>query len=536
MQSSLQTGIPQPSTPAPTSPFSGGIWTAKPWLMAAATVSAVVLVGYGFWQHNEINQLRQTIGQLSKQAKQPATTGRPAPSTSASDTAAARPLADNQSQEGKKDVLTSADAKLVYQRERDTVYITRYVTVPSRSLVVPPENERPADRSEKTTDQRYAATERSTQTALNQSDDLTNTPKTDAYGEPSTSSSVLRKNTGNSSEITNRPTPTVAKRAKERRLSDQYAYNQPTKGNNASPEQSTVPSTSATNTRITQNNGVTTTTPTSTESAATDPTEPVISATYELIDLPPVSAPTINWTSHLAQRAKRIRPARTTVVSGTAEQAAPESQPIKLMAGRFRAGVGGELASKVVSAGVFTEVLVGPKKNWSVGIGLSQATYTGNFIDDFDFDARMKRDFRKEFARNVDPRRTILNIDAQTTRLQIPITIGYRIALTRALMLSPSVGTSLNLTNNESGTFYCPAIIPQRGYYDVLKFSNSTPVDLITSVAFGAGMEWQSRHWVVQGSPVLTLPLQADQLPMRPDVNWQTKATVGLRARVLYQF
>lgn len=533
MQSSLQTGIPQPSTPAPTSPFSGGIWTAKPWLMAAATVSAVVLVGYGFWQHNEINQLRQTIGQLSKQAKQPATTGQLAPSTSASDTAAARPLADNQSQEGKKDVLTSADAKLVYQRERDTVYITRYVTVPSRSPVVPPENERPADRSEKTTDQRYAATERSTQTALNQSDDLTNTPKTDAYGEPSTSYSVLRKNTGNSSEITNRPT--VAKRAKERRLSDQYAYNQPTKGNYASPDQRTIPSTSATNTGITRNNGVTTTTPTSTESAATDPAESVVSATYELIDLPPVSAPTINWTSHLAQRAKRIRPARTTVVSGTAEQAAPESQPIKLMAGRFRAGVGGELASKVVSAGVFTEVLVGPKKNWSVGIGLSQATYSGKFATDYDFDERMKRDFRKEFARAIDPRRDIFNIDTRTTRIQLPVTIGYRVPLNRSLTLSPTIGTSLNLSNTENATFLCPVLIPRKGY-DELSFSNPQPVDLITSVAFGAGMEWQSRHWVVQGSPVLTLPLQADQLPMRPDVNWQTKATVGLRARVLYQF
>ncbi|AKD56540.1 hypothetical protein [Spirosoma radiotolerans] len=524
MQSSLQTGIPQPGTPPSGNPFSGGLWTAKPWLMAAATVSAVVLVGYGFWQHNEINRLRQTIGQLSKRPTQQMATKQP--TLSAPDTApmASIPSTEKQTQGGKEELLTSTDTKPVHQHERDTVYITRYVSVPSRSHVVPPEDERSTDRSEKPTDQRYATTEHTSGSTAqpNQSDNLINNPKTDAYGKPSTSS-LTSKNPGISSETV---TKAEVKRQKERRLSDQYGTNQQTNERGVYTDQRVSQKNPATQAENNQDNAIART--------SLAPTEAFVSANYELIDMPSVSTPTINWASQLAQRAKRIRPARTTVVSGAVEQA-PESQPIKHLAGRFRAGVGGEIASKVLGAGVFTEVLVGPKRNWSVGIGLSQATYNGRFIDDVDFDSRMKRDFRKEFAHNIDPRRGIINIDTRTTRIQIPINLGYRIPLNQSLTFSPSVGTLLNLTSTENATFYCSLLIPQRSY-DEFSFSNSRSIDLLTNVAFGASLEWQNRHWVLQGSPVLTLPLQTEQLPMKPDPNWQTKTTLGLRARVYYQF
>ncbi|GAB3773931.1 hypothetical protein GCM10028818_15970 [Spirosoma horti] len=532
MQSSLQTGIPQPGTPPSGNPFSGGLWTAKSWLMAAATVSAVVLVGYGFWQHNEINRLRQTIGQLRKQPTHQTAARQPTLSVPTTDTIASAPSTENQSLPGKEALLTSTGSKPVRRGDRDTVYITRYVSVPSRSHVVPPE-EQLTNRSEKPTDQRYATTEHpSGSTAQpNQSDNLTNNPKTDAYGEPSTPS-IVGKNPDISAETV---TNSEGKRPRERRLADPYYANRQTNEQGVSRDRHLSPKNPATNLGNIQDNSIVRTSPAPTEPTTIHPTEASISANYELIDLPSISTPTINWTSQLAQRAKRMRPARTTVVSGAVVQA-PESQPIKYMAGRFRAGVGGELASKVLSAGVFTEVLLGPKKNWSVGIGLSQATYNGTFLDDLDFDLHMKRDFRREFARNIDPRRQILNIDTRTTRIQIPVNVGYRISLNRNLVLSPTLGTSLNLTNVETGSYYCQMLIPQRGYYEILKFNTSQSVDLITHVAFGAGLEWQNRHWALQGSPVLTVPLQAEQVPMKPGPNWQTNVTLGLRARVLYQF
>lgn len=535
MQSSLQTGVPQPGTTPSSNPFSGGLWTAKPWLMAAATVSAVVLVGYGFWQHNEINRLRQTIGQLSKQPTKQTASQQPTLSAPYTDTMASTPLTKNQPQIGKEELITSTDTKTVRRSERDTVYITRYVSVPSRSHVLPPEDDRSIDRSEKPTDQRYATMEHTSGSTAqpNQSDNLLNNPKTNAYGEPSTSSSMVRKSTGNSLETV---TKSVGKRTRERRPSDQYSTNQPNHEQGVSTEGRLSQKNPTTNSANTRDNSLVRTSPALTEQTDVDQAESSTAASYELINMPSLSTPTINWTGQLAQRAKRIRPARTTVISGVVEQA-PESQPIKHLAGRFRAGVGGELASKVISTGVFTEVLLGPKKNWSVGVGLSQATYNGKFIDDFDFDVRMKRDFRKEFARNVDPRRQILDIDTRTTRIQIPVNLGYRISLNRNLVLSPTVGTSLNLTNNESGTYYCLVPIPQRGgYFDIFKFNTSQSVDLITHVAFGAGLEWQNRHWALQGSPVLTLPLQAEQLPTKPGPSWQANVTLGLRARVLYQF
>ncbi|RYF63947.1 MAG: hypothetical protein EOO39_27610 [Cytophagaceae bacterium] len=225
MQSSLQTGIPQPGTTPSGNPFSGGLWTAKPWLMAAATVSAVVLVGYGFWQHNEINRLRQTIGQLSKQPTQQMAAQQPTRSTPNADTMASTPSAENQYQTGKEELLTSTDTKTAGRSERDTVYITRYVSAPSRSHLVPPEDDRSIDRSEKPTDQRYATTEQTSDSTAqpNQSDNLPNNPKTNAYGEPSTSSSIVNKNAGNSLETV---TKSVGKRPRERRLSDQYSSNQ----------------------------------------------------------------------------------------------------------------------------------------------------------------------------------------------------------------------------------------------------------------------------------------------------------------------
>ncbi len=526
MQASLQTGVPQPATPTTGQPFSGGIWTAKPWLMAAATVSAVVLVAYSFWQHREINQLRQTIGQLNKQPTHQTAPGRPAQATPETDTPVLTKADEKQPRIVPDELPTTPDASVAHRGQRDTVYVTRYVAVPTKSHTVPPENERSVGRSEAPAEQRYATNNRTPKETAqpNQSDNLTTTPKTDAYGEPSTSSTKTTSNTDNSSVTS---TKSVSQPTRAQRSQGEYAGNRAPKNRRGlvtSPVDQPV---------YTQENSVVKTTQSQPESAVAlvEPKEPATSASFELANSLPLSPQTTNWNGLLAQRAKRMRPARTTVVSGVEPIKAPESQPVVHVATRFRAGIGGEVASKLVSAGVFTEVLLG--KHWTVSAGLSQAAYTSRFINDFDFDEHMRRDFRKEFARGIDPRRQIFNIDTRTTRIQVPVTIGYRFPLTSSLTLTPNVGTYLNLTSKENATFYCQGLIPQRDFVE-LEGNNARPVDLINSLALGAGLEWHQGHWVVQGTPILTVPIQTSAF--QPDPNWQKSTTAGLRARVLFQF
>lgn len=536
MQASLQTGVPQPATPPSGNPFSGGLWAAKPWLMAAATISAVVLVGYGFWQHQEINQLRQTIGQLKKQSTQRTAT-RPAatPATESETLSLAQPAnpptspQENQPPTEPSESTITADIRAGQRGQRDTVFITRYVAVPSKSPVVPPEEDELTERARTVPKQRYATNNRAKNSTAqpDQSDNSISNPTTTAYGEPSTPSSSVNENAGNSSVVNTKPNRGSMR--ERRQQGDRVVENWKANGRRDTPISTYDRSAN------TPDNGVTNTTlpPTEpvTDQSAT-PNESSTVATFDLIKTVPLSTPTANWNGMLAQRARRMRPARTTVVSGAEPNKAPESQPVDRITSRFRVGVGGEVASKVLSAGVFTEVLLG--QHWTVGVGLSQAMHTGErFVNEFDFDERTRRNFRKEFARDIDPRRPIANIDTRTFRVQIPLALGYRVSLNRSLTFVPTVGTYLNLASTENATYFCPGVVPQRNYEEITT-TGRRPVDLINSLALSTGIEWQSGHWVIQGSPVLTMPVRTNL--SLPDPNWQKSTTVGLRARLLYQF
>ncbi len=548
MQASLQTGVPQPASPNPGHPFSGGMWTAKPWLLAAASVSAVVFAAYGFWQRQEINQLRQTIGQLSKQQTHQPISGQPNLAASKTDAPTSTSLEGIQSPENQKPSVAS-DSKGALPLQRDTVYITHYVASPSRSRSVPPE-ERLVERSETPVDQHYAATNRALtpKAQANQSDNVTHNPKVDAYDINSTSDKTLnnnrsvtsRKNNSSPDNAVISPNRVAIDRQTKAQASDRlnkktgvFEGQQDEKNQVAGRVNETIRDTKSTPsypTNMVDNatSDVAKSAPvqleTSTETSA-------LSANFELVNSRPLSTKKVNWNALVAQRSRRMQPARTISVVPVVEPTkAPTSQPVQRLTSRFRAGVGGEIASHLLTAGVFTEALVG--KHLTVGVGLSQTTYSGTFINDYDFDVQTRRDFRKEFAPRIDPRRDILNINTHTVRLQIPISLGYRIPLTQTLSLLPSIGTSLNLSSSENVTYYCPVFMPQQRGFDEFKTPGSgRNIALINSFALGAGLEWQHRHWVVQTSPILTLPTQSEY-----DPNWQNNTTVGLRARVLYQF
>ena len=522
MQASLQSGVPQSGSPTPGQPFSG-VWTAKPWLLAVATVSTAVLIAVSVWQRREINHLRQTISQLSKHPTHQTTPKSSDFTAPKADAPAYTHSEGAKSQVTQEETLTSTSSapKRALPIQHDTVYVTQHVAVPSR--LVPPEGVHSTERAARSTEQGYATSNRAPvlKDQPNQLDKVTHNPKADEYGALSTPSSAVRKNSVNSSVAT---TQSANPFVKERGAQSGYAKSRETKSRNVSPLNSVANPT----------NNVTKTTP----GLSGPPVESNgTSANYERVNRLSIATPTINWQNALAQRARRMRPAQApTVVYQVVEQPqAPASQPAQRVTKgiRFRAGLGGEVASHLTSFGVFTDVLL--SSHWTLGVGLSQTTYIGRFINDYDFDVRTRRDFRREFAHGIDPRREILNIDTRTTRLQIPVSIGYRIPLTKTLTLLPTVGTYLNLNSTESAMYYCPVAVPQRGVEE-LHFSASPTVDLINTLALSAGLEWQRGHWVVQSSPVLTLPMQAAPKPFQPEPNWQNSTTVGLRARLLYQF
>ena len=522
MQKSLHhANLSQPGSPPAGNPFSGGMWTAKSWLLAAASISTVVLITYSMWQHREITQLRQTLGQQNQQSTQSTVPKQIDKSAPAVDSPALTNAPNGQSQP-LGELSPASEKKVSSQPRPDTVYIDRYVAMPSPVRSVPPEADRPSQRADRPAEKVYAKANRAQApaTQFNKSDTLTYNQQTDTYGASSTLSTV-ENNKPNSPVATTKSASTFP--VKKQKFTNSYTDKRRKNGR-------ALPTNSAND--VTHAVAVMTPVGTKPSAQASE-----LSATYELAKSLPVATPTVNWAAKLAQQAKRMRPARPVPVEQQAVKQAvekvPESQPVDRVATRFRVGAGGEIASNLWRVGVFTEVLLG--KHWTLGVGLNQATYNGTFINDFDFDARTRRDFRKEFAHGIDPKREILNIDANTTRLQIPLSLGYRIPLTKSLTLLPTAGTYLDLHSKEDVTFYSPIFLPQRGG-DEIRYSATRPVALINTFALGAGLEWQRGHWVLQGSPVLTIPLQAAPQPMQPDPNWQKNTSVSLRARLLYQF
>ena len=150
MQKSLhQANLSQPGSSPAGHPFSGGMWTAKSWLLAAASVSTVVLIAFSMWQRREITQLRQTLGQQNPQSTRsaiPERSDRSVPTPVDSPALTHARIRQNQPNGA---LPAASDNKTASQPRPDTVYIDRYVAVPSPVRSVPPEAERPAQQSDR---------------------------------------------------------------------------------------------------------------------------------------------------------------------------------------------------------------------------------------------------------------------------------------------------------------------------------------------------------------------------------------------------
>lgn len=483
MQATLrQASPPQPGASGTNQPSvvrPGQAMLGQPWLLAAAAVSTIVLVGVSLWQRNEIDHLRQTVQHLNQRPAGPI-------------------------QAGPNEVATGMHRNDDLPIRADTVYVTRYVEVPARprSAERGPGNRDPAERGPVVPPKSYAGSSRmpSSENAPVQSINPVVSSQTKSDEEiatlPITNSSVT-KSPGQSA------TTTKTGQASKNRLDmppANEADNPTGMVGNAPVNAAAVVQAGETGRSFVQ---------------------------YEQLASRPLVPVTINWSAALNRRAKSLRPARALP---TTESAAPESQPIERMATRFRLGVGTDLGTRFWSAGVVGEVLVG--RHWTLGLGLGRATYMGGlFLTDDDFFRRTKLDFRRNYAPGLGPGRDILNIDTRMVQWQVPVSLGYRIPLNQTLTLLPTIGTSLNLSSTENVTYYARE---QMHGFSKAGFSADRPVSLANSLVFGTALAWQRGHWVVQGGPLVTIPTAGPSPQPEPD--WQSAVAVGMRLRVFYQF
>ena len=511
MQDSLhQANLSQPGANPTGNPFSGGAWVSKPWLLAAASVSTVALIAISVWQRHEITELRQTISHLNQKQIQPLTPNQSAQTGSTATRPDVRHSTNGQPSVNQI-ITTPAETRPDQLPRPDTVYITRHVAAPSTSRPAPPDEQPPSQQSDSPAEQRYATTGRApvSTTTPNQPKNLNQPLKTETYGATSTPAHV-DKTSNNSLVTTNKSTANKTKSAVAQR-----------------PKTDVVAPTNSANSPDNTGAGAV---PTQANSSGQQSSE--VLANYELLNSLPLVATSTNWLAQLAQRAKRMRTAQPTPVMDQVAQKAPASQPVQQPAVRFRVGLAGEVEAHMWSAGIYSEIPLG--RRWMLGVGLNRATFLGGtFLTDDDFNSRTHRDFRKEFARGMIPPKDILNIDTRMVRFQVPLNLSYRLPLSRAFTLLPAVGTYLNLTNTEKITFYYRDL-PQRSF-DQANYTDSNPVNLLDSFTLSTGLEWQGGRWVIQGHPVITVPLQNSLTPT-PDPRWQTSTTIGFRARLMYQF
>lgn len=199
---------------------------------------------------------------------------------------------------------------------------------------------------------------------------------------------------------------------------------------------------------------------------------------------------------------------------------------------RFRGGIGGYVGSQQYGGGLFAEVRVG--SNWIFGLGLLDSRISGGtYLTDYMYTERTKRDFRKEYAGGIDPRFDILNITRKATTWQVPISVGYRIALQKNWSIVPTAGFSMNISNQEKIAFNYlrppnpivggPNALEER--YLLIEYQKKYMHTVLSSV--GIEKTWQRIS--VQAGPYVSLPLNTD-------IKTLNTSSGGVRARVFYRF
>ncbi|UHG89390.1 hypothetical protein [Spirosoma oryzicola] len=533
MQASLNQASPSPGAPTPSAhPFAG--YTAK--LAAAGLVGTAIFLSTTIWQHYELKHLHQTLQQVNQKVNTP-TNNAPDQDQPSLASGSAGAQSEQLALQNQRPAGTTLPGEATVKR--DTVYIDRYITVPASPIRL-----RSTDNAQLANQQRRQSSNEPI--ALTNASDLTT-----QSGSLSQNDKPRQGSTHFDEATTGAIQPTGAGMYREKReklLSNATSPAKRQERISESPEKTSPPDAASQQVALTESSGATTRSNGSVANTGNAPVAdngnvPTQSATFnappatgsadaaqsaiafEPMSALPMQLNTIHWDAVLAQRARRMRPARTTVISGQASSA-PVVQRVRPIPFQFRAGLGTDLNTQAQSIGAYAEVIA--FKHWSLGIGLSQAKFGTSFFPSIlDFDKSNPQDFRKQYGRGFDPRFEIFGIQLYTKRIQLPINLSYRIPVSQSLTILPTIGTDLTLQNQQFISFYHQ--LPFKMGYEKIDGKSIRPMDLLNNATFGASVEWQAKHWAAQAGPLITTPLQ-------PDPGCQQATTIGLRARVFYQF
>ncbi|WP_338876849.1 hypothetical protein WBJ53_14445 [Spirosoma sp. SC4-14] len=558
MQATLkQAGV----TPDPTS------FAAHPFAAPAAKLAVVGAIGTAvfltttIWQHYELKHLHQNLQEVTQKANQLQTLTPRADSLTQT-VGGSEPVGQvgktmQQTPDQPANAVSDTRKTTTGNIPRDTVYIDRYVMVPSTS----PRRQttataQPADQlSQRTVDKRLSSSDRSSEStpSTNPPEERIASQRTGKPAELSTPTPVdlapeatAVKETGNVAVDKSGASPSVSPdKTTGRSMTSAKAVNASTVEpvNGIATDNSTAVTV---NDRTGSGQKNTDRTPYRAPSQAdrspSFPTEETAIpkanesarsvTTYEQLTALPMQNNTVRWDQLLAQRAKRMRPARTTIVSGQPQSPA-RSKPITPFFAGVRVGAGTNLSSQLSTYGAYSEVLLG--RHFALSVGINKGNFAAlSFRDEDDYDRVNHEDFRQQFARFVDMHQAILNIKSTTTRVQMPIQLSYRIPLNQAFTLAPVVGTNLTIQNMESLSFISLFQI-RPSLFELKTFDRSInrPIDLFNSMTLGTNVEWHQHHWAVQAGPVVTIPFQTTSFPVS---YCQDNVSVGLRARLFYQF
>lgn len=231
------------------------------------------------------------------------------------------------------------------------------------------------------------------------------------------------------------------------------------------------------------------------------------------------------YTDRFARRIRRMRASTPQLAASSILKPDVEKPNQRFV--HIRVGASAQVGGRQSGFGLATEILMG--EHLTIGLGLNRLKVAGEkFVNEVQYAFNRRSDFRRDYPGKVPPeiRTQILDINRGGSTLQLPITFGYRIPLGNSVTLTPSVGASFSLEAKDKITY-----LHQVGPFDFIekKFSEKCSPNVYNSWLASIAIEKQWGHWVIQGSPYLSNPLQTTQFSLN-------HTSAGMRARLLYQF
>lgn len=210
------------------------------------------------------------------------------------------------------------------------------------------------------------------------------------------------------------------------------------------------------------------------------------------------------------------------------ENSAENNNSISLKNLTYRVGLGTEFDGKRLNGGLWTEVFF--HKNWSVNIGLKQATFHEDDIYSEDgFEFKKGRPFRPEFAPKLNPNFKIEEIKSRNLILQIPLTLNYHAPLKNNFSILIGAGTNFDIVGKNEIRFNFKDPTRTNSPESGNPSGEAINTTFLNNLEFSIGAEKRINRFVFQVNPFWNT--QVKNVSYKPDGN-----QFGLRIRGLYNF